>query len=202
MTIYIITISLRKLSIDYIRITSTRSYSIILNFVTESTEGYKAIGEKKNGNHDEKSLPQPIVIPEHSRVYVQTAGDHIFTGLVQNIYKSVIPIWVLRPNQPHHPVNLMDHVFIQMPNGEGLTASIHSLTQNIKNSKNKENTCFIRIRNHNLLIAFLEPYNHDPAEIYDNPIIYVRMPDQNDTVYSGELHYGDGYLPGWFSWDD
>ncbi|XP_033221048.1 uncharacterized protein LOC117175449 [Belonocnema kinseyi] len=171
-------------------------YSLELN------AAYKSSGENRNGNHDEKLSSESIAIPERSRVYVQMAGDHVFTGNLQYIYKSPIPIWVLRPNHAHHPVNLMDNVFIQMPNGEGLTASVHSLTERVKNSKNNENSCFVRIRNHSLLVAFLEPYHHDPAENYENPIVYVRMPEEDDTVYSGELHYGDGYLPSWFNWDD
>ena len=85
---------------------------------------------------------------------------------------------------------------VQTPHG-GFTANLQPFP--IRNGSNHPvdcYRCFIPISGHLVLSAFLEPHiveDYDPQ----SAIVAIRLPMENNTLYSGSLYIGEGEGPQW-----
>ena len=120
--------------------------------------------------------PAYVNVPPRSHIYCQMPLHGFYHGVLQN---SVDP-----------ENNFMEPVFVRMPNGFGLTATLTTL-RNV-NVPNREHRCFIPIGNETLT-AILQPFQGN-LHIERNTYIFVRLPDEH-TIISGKLVRGN--RPSW-----
>ena len=110
-------------------------------------------------------------------------GDHVIVGVL------------IDPAQ--HPPNAVAPIFVRMPEGGATLPAIHVRTlHNNHNINVRESRCYIPLENHIILIGFLEPNLH----VIDYPsstVVFMRMREFNNTLYSGVLRVGQGFRPDW-----
>ena len=112
-------------------------------------------------------------------------GDRVITGVLRNIGFR-IPTWVL---PPHPRSRYNEHVYVRLPNRHGLSAHLEELVHMENDITVEGFRCYIPIPNNIVLTASLEPYDFD-LHYSSNPRIFVRIPFQNRTIYTGMIHRG------------
>ena len=124
-------------------------------------------------------------IPNGSQIYLQMPGDHVVTGVLREIgYR--IPPWVI-PSPIRN--NYHEHVYIRMPNGVGLSSKLNETLHRENDFTVHGFRCYIPLPHNVILTAFLEPYNYD-LHFSSAPRIFLRIPFQNQRIYTGILHRG------------
>ena len=109
-------------------------------------------------------------------------GDHVLVGIL------------LHPSQ--HPQNAPAPIYVRNSDGRSLSAIDIRTLHNNNNIHVRESRCYIPLSNGTVLMAFLE------SNIYTlyyptSAIVTVRFPEYNNTLYSGELRFAQGYRPVW-----
>ena len=120
------------------------------------------------------------------------SGDRVFTGYLSYLRGRPVPSWV---EPPHVATNVLARVYVELYNGQGLYSLIYLLHEN-HNPNVRVNRVFIEMGNHTALGAFLRPYN-TRSHLAGNTRIFVRMPNESNSIYSGTLERADGELPPW-----
>ena len=110
-------------------------------------------------------------------------GDSVFSG-------------VLRPpvGRLPRPENLsIDQVLLRGPNNYNLMTNIRSYVNN-QNYLVRGYRCFIKTTDGTIFRADLEPYENQ--ENVPNRV-FVRLPIEGNSLFTGVLRNSDGFLPGW-----
>lgn len=123
------------------------------------------------------------------RVFIQMPKDSVFFGVLENTGWRPIPAWV---TSPHSEPNMEERVFVQLPHAPGLVARLAHY-HDYNNVSVQANRCFIQSDNDIFFLANLDSRNHPLGLVYI-PRVYVRIPDPNNTVYTGLLRRGWGHL--------
>ena len=97
-----------------------------------------------------------------------------------------------------HPTTSEIRFFIINVNHESFTADLHPFPIQRGPNSHLINVyrCFIPISGNRVLAAFLEPH----VPIQDDgtsTIVVIRLPERNNSLYSGELEVGEGVRPAW-----
>lgn len=125
-------------------------------------------------------------------------GDEVLTGVMQYIGNRPIPTWVMTPHAGDN--NSQERVFILIPHGRNLIVNLEPF-HNHHNQNFQDYRCFITSRMHIIFATHLRRCNYPilfpPLIVY--PLIFVRIPDHNNTIYGGQLHLEDGHVPEWLS---
>ena len=119
-------------------------------------------------------------------------GDHVFMGHLSPLGWHPVPSWV---EPPHEAINTMERVYVQLANGDALTSNLE-FHHNSNDHNVRVYRCFILLGNNNLLGAFLRPYDAN-SHLAGPSRIYVRMPDEHNSIYSGTIGRAEGVLPHW-----
>ena len=118
-------------------------------------------------------------------------GGNILKGDLTYIRHCPPPFWVIW----HTANNFSERAYVRVSHGGGLLAFLHPFPYN-RGSSIHGDRGFVRTANNEILTAFLKPDNHT-LDQRTEPLLYVRMPNHNHTVYSGALQYIDGSRPDW-----
>lgn len=129
---------------------------------------------------------------EGDRVFFQTPKDNVFSGYLENIDWHHIPIWVIMPRLAPYD-SAYSHVYVQFPHAPGLLARLAHY-HNYNNVSVRGRRCFIELDNNMFFIANLETRNQPLRAFITTPRVYVRIPDPNNTIYTGTLRHGRGIL--------
>ena len=82
---------------------------------------------------------------------------------------------------------------------DSFTADLHPfpIRRGPNSNRVDEYRCFIPISGNRVLATFLEP--HVPSENDDgtSTLVFIRLPERNNTLYSGVLEVGEGEGPAW-----
>ena len=120
-----------------------------------------------------------------SRAFIHMPGDHVLSGTLEHYgrrqqYTGGIPFF-----------------HVQLPH-DSLTADLVPFPVSRGSSSHRviDYRCFIPISGYRVLVAFLEPHiveNYD----HESALVAIRLPMENNTLYSGFLHIGEGEGPAW-----
>ena len=120
-----------------------------------------------------------------SRVFIQMPGDHVLSGTLE-----------LYGRHEHYTSEIM-FFHVQLPH-ISLTADLQPFPIQRGGNSNRVNgyRCFIPISGHRVLSALLVPHGvieHDPHRA----VVAIRLPMENNIIYSGELRIVIGEGPAW-----
>ena len=98
-----------------------------------------------------------------------------------------------------HPITSEIRFFNVYTYYNSFTADLHPypIRRGPNSDRVDEYRCFIPISGNRVLATFLEP--HVPSENDDgtSTLVIIRLPERNNTLYSGVLDVGEGEGPAW-----
>ena len=137
--------------------------------------------------------PEPVAIPNRSRIYVQLPGDHVLQGILEYREDNPLPSWVY---PPYHVGNSSQpRVLVKTPFFGDMLGHLQTLHNNHNNNV-RIFRVFIPLSNFSILTASLRPGNNT-LEMPRNTRVFVRLPDPYNAIYFGILRFGDGWRPEW-----
>lgn len=145
------------------------------------------------GNNDGYDNSHPSAysynIRQGDRIFLERPGDNIFVGDLEFLNGRPPPVWVFA-----HSANsqLQERVYVRAPHAESLVACLRHF-HNYNNPSVLTYSCFIILENRIVLRANLQSRNI-PVEL-TKPRIFIRVPEQSNTVYAGILERVESNLP-------
>ena len=134
-------------------------------------------------------------IPLRSQVYVQTPAGRVFINTSPFLNQNQFPTWVIRGGRAD---NDEGHVYVRMYGDNGLITDLVPLHNYARNYQVYGYHCYILLPNEIILHAHLQPGIH--ARYYLRPTgVFVRIPGEYNSTYSGLLEQYRGYRPLWLT---
>ena len=122
--------------------------------------------------------PRTVVIPEGTRIYIETPGNQVLTGILY-----------------HEPVNFAAEVMIRNHEDASLHTNLEPFHHN-SNHISSEYRCYIPFANRQFLTSLLQPYIPGPNNVFEKMSIMVQIPSHH-VFLVGQLKRGVGPLPAW-----
>lgn len=141
------------------------------------------------------TLALPTEFPQNTHVFVEKIGGEVYSGRLSYMAGRPVPRWVFHLNPG---ANVIESVYVRMPNGDGLWSNIRELERDIdiNEGMHPQHRCFILYGNGNILVAYLEQYDELSRHIFGVHRVSVRIPEV-DGHFMGVFQRLHSHRPSW-----